>query len=51
MIPALVALISVPGLALTWALLRQRPLARDVVAPGDDPDVLSFGFDAHGLID
>lgn len=52
MIPALIAALSVPGVWLTWWLLRPVAGARKLGAYADDPDVVSFGYvDSTGFFD
>lgn len=52
MIPALVALLSAPGLYVAWRLLRPLPLrARDAALVLDDDPDAQFGFDYLGLVD
>lgn len=51
MIPALIAVLSAPGVWLAWWLMRPVRSARDLLPYEDDPNVISYGFDYTGLVD
>lgn len=45
----LIVALSAAGLSAAWALLRPLRLARDVQVTVDEPDDVTFGFDARGF--